>query len=159
MGRTRNNLAALMLGISALCLGGMAVAGPASSSAACTNVLFDDESAGAPTKGVRIDLAGACARLTGELDYEYQNNLSTRLTGAPSAIASRALSSIPSWIGTGIGIVNLDTKRATPLGVLTTNTEVQWLKANNDGTDGGTVTVQSLVWHRWRARPSATPAR
>lgn len=146
MGRTRNTLAALMLGISAAFPGAPVAAGEATGSAlaACSNVLFDDESAGAPTKGVRIDLAGACARVTGELDYEYQNNLSTRLTGVPSAIASRALSSIPSWIGTGIGIVNLDTKRATPLGDLVTNTEVQWLKANNDGTDGGTVTVQSL---------------
>src|SRR5262245_5886273 len=100
MGRTRKNLAVLMLGIAAFCLGDPAVAGPASPPAACTNVLFDDESAGAPTKGVRIDLAGACARITGELDYQYQNNLSTRLTGAPSAISSEVLSSVPSWINT-----------------------------------------------------------
>ena len=144
MSRTRNNLAAPMLGIAALCLGGAAVAGPASAPAVCTNVAFDDESAGAPNKGVRIDLAGACARLTGEFDYQYQNNLSTRLTGVPSAISSKLLSSVPSWINTGIGIVNLDTKRTTPLGDLVTNTEVQWLQASNDDTDGGTVTVQSL---------------
>jgi hypothetical protein len=146
MGRTRNNLAALMLGISAVFASAPVAAGeaPKTAPAACTNVVFDDESAGAPTKGVRIDLAGACARLTGEVDYEYQNNLSTRITGAPSAISSRALSSVHPWINTGIGIVNLDTKRATPIGDLVTNTEVQWLKASNDGTDGGTVTVQSL---------------
>lgn len=145
MARTGNRLTALVLGICAALPGAPVTAGeaPSTAPAACTNVAFDDESPGAPTKGVRVGLAGACARLTGEVDYEYRNNLSTRFPGAP-AVSSKALSSIPSWSSTGIGIVNLDTKQATPLGDLTTNTEVQWLKASDDGTDGGRVTVQSL---------------
>ena len=62
MGRTVKGLAALVLGISAAFPGAPVAAAdaPKPASAARSNVVFDDESAAAQ-KGVRIDLAGACA--------------------------------------------------------------------------------------------------
>jgi hypothetical protein len=111
----------------------------AKASASCTDVFFSDEDpndASAKLRGYRFDLAGACARVTGSVNNTFQNNLYVKVTDGTS--------NTPTSINTTTASANLDTKRRTSLGTLTTGTTAQWQKATNDGTDTGKATVQSL---------------
>ncbi len=107
----------------------------------CADIFFNDESPARP-RGLRLDLPNACVRFTGEINNNFQQDLSTP-EGRASAHSGQG-STTPKSIDTTIGYLNVDTKSITRLGDLTTNMQVQWLKATNDGTDLGTATIQSL---------------
>jgi Porin subfamily len=111
----------------------------ASTPAACDKVFFGDLA-----QGLRFDLGSTCARLTGEIDDVYQDDLSTHGSGVPTAAQSRSGSPAARSINTATAIAILDTRQATPLGELSTNLLAQWQKASHDGTDAGSATVQSL---------------
>lgn len=116
-----------------------AEAGAGDAPGSCDGVAFGDAA-----KGLRFDLAGACARLTGEIQNVYQNDLSTEAGGVPTAITANGTPSFARSIDTATALAILDTRRQTPLGELSTDLLAQWQKASDDGTTAGTATIQRL---------------
>lgn len=128
----------LIVGLAApFFLSAAAEADAADAPASCSGVSFGDAA-----KGFRFDLAGACARLTGEIENVYQNDLSTETSGVPTAITANGTPSFARSIDTATALAILDTRRQTPLGQLATDLQAQWQKASDDGTEAGTFTIQ-----------------
>jgi hypothetical protein len=130
-----------------------AEAGADSEPASCIGVSFGDAA-----NGFRFDLAGACARLTGEIQNVYQNDLSTETGGVPVATTANGAASTARSIDTATALAILDTRWQTPLGELSTDFFAQWQKPAT--TAARPVPSPSRVsTARWPARPSATPGR
>jgi hypothetical protein len=91
-------------------------------------------------EGVRFNLAGACAKLTGGVSYTYQS-ANQAASGLPlfvnrNGTVSRGISS--NSVSANIG---LETTRQTNLGELKTTVAAEWSKATDDGTQNGTAYV------------------
>lgn len=114
-------------------------AGAGGAPASCDSVSFGDGA-----KGYRLDLAGGCVRLTGEIENVYQNDLSTTASGVPTAVTAKGAPSFARSIDTATALAILDTRRQTPLGELSTDLQAQWQKASDDGTTAGSFTIQRL---------------
>ena len=100
--------------------------------------------AGFPGSGIRFDLLGSCAKLSGTLSFTYQDDLSTTGSGAPSRLSSNGKPSFQRYTKTYEATGTLATQRQTPLGELDTGITAQWLKASDDGTHAGDASVQEL---------------
>lgn len=100
----------------------------------------DDDDDGDDDEGVRFDLAGACAKVTGGASYTYQQSKSTA-SGLPLIVNKNGTVSsgtASNSVSTNIG---LETTRQTSLGEFKTTTEANWSKATGDGTQNGTAAV------------------
>ncbi len=94
--------------------------------------------------GIRFGLAGFCAKVSGALQGIYQNDLSTSASGIPAALSGNSSPATQPDIYTGKATASFDARRQTALGLFDTGLSVQWLKASNDGTDAGTVSITEL---------------
>jgi hypothetical protein len=97
----------------------------------------DDEDDG---EGVRFDLAGGCAKLTGGASYSYQQARQSA-SGLPLFVnrnGTVSSGSASNSLSTNIG---LETTRQTKLGEFKTSVAAEWSKATGDGTQNGTAAV------------------
>ena len=92
----------------------------------------DDGDAG----GVRFQVAGTCAKVTGGVSYTYQQASQTA-SGLPLFVNSNGTVTSGSFSNTVSANIGLELTRATPVGELKTTVSADWSKATGDGTPNG----------------------
>jgi hypothetical protein len=100
----------------------------------------DDDEEDDDDSGVKFDLAGACATLTGGISYTYQKTKQTG-SGLPFIVTRSGQVSRASDSNSVTANVGLETARETPLGDFTTSVSAEWSKATGDETGSGTASV------------------
>jgi hypothetical protein len=101
----------------------------------------DDEDGGDDDdEGVRFDLAGACAKLTGGVSYTYQQASKTA-AGLPIIVNPNGTLSNGSFSNSVSANIGLETRRRTNLGEFKTTVSAEWSKATDDGTQNGTADI------------------
>jgi hypothetical protein len=100
----------------------------------------DDDDDGDDDEGVRFDLAGACAKLTGGASYTYQQTKTTA-SGLPLIVNKNGTVSSGSASNSVSTNIGLETTRQTSLGEFKTTVGADWSKATGDGTQNGTAAV------------------
>lgn len=100
----------------------------------------DDDDGDDDDEGVRFDLAGGCAKLTGGASYTYQQTKSTA-SGLPLIVNKNGTTSSGSASNSVSANLGLETTRQTKLGELKTTLAGEWSKATGDGTQNGTAAV------------------
>lgn len=100
----------------------------------------DDEDDDDDEEGVKFDLAGACATLTGGVSYTYQKTKQST-SGLPFIVTRNGKVSNAANSNTVTANVGLETSRETPLGEFTTSVSAEWSKATGDATSSGTFSV------------------
>ena len=125
--------------------GGIAVAAPKAAKkevpAACQQKADKDAGDDADDEedddeGVRFDLAGACAKLTGGVSYTYQKAQKTA-SGLPVIVNKNGTVSAGSSSHSVSANIGLETTRQTRLGEFKTTVSADWSKATDDGTSSG----------------------
>lgn len=96
----------------------------------------DDEDDGGDDEGVRFEVAGACAKVTGGVSYTYQQASQTA-SGLPIFVNSNGTVSSGSSSNTLSANIGLEMTRATNIGELKTSVSADWSKATGDGTQNG----------------------
>ncbi len=91
-------------------------------------------------EGVRFDLAGGCAKLTGGVSYTYQQAKKSA-TGLPIFVNRNGTVSGGSFSNTLSANIGLETAHQTGLGEFKTSFSANWSKATGDGTQNGTANV------------------
>ncbi len=91
-------------------------------------------------EGIRFNMAGACAKLTGGVSYTYQNAQNTT-SGLPLFVNQNGTVSTGTSSRSVSANVGLEMVRRTVLGDLKTTASADWSKASGDGTTSGTVSV------------------
>lgn len=91
-------------------------------------------------EGVRFDLAGACAKLTGGVSYTYQKAQKTA-SGLPVFVNKNGTVSAGSSSHSVSANVGLETTRQTNLGEFKTTVSADWSKATDDGTSSGAANI------------------
>lgn len=91
-------------------------------------------------EGVRFDLAGACAKLTGGGSYTYQKAQKT-VSGLPVIVNKNGTVSAGSSSHAVSANVGLETTRLTRLGEFKTTVSADWSKATDDGTQSGAASI------------------
>ncbi|HEY4141780.1 MAG TPA: hypothetical protein VGM57_10225 [Pseudolabrys sp.] len=91
-------------------------------------------------EGVRFDLAGGCAKLTGGASYTYQQVKQTGV-GLPLIVNKNGTVSSGSASNSASANIGVETTRQTNLGEFKTTGAAEWSKATGDGTSSGTVAV------------------
>lgn len=91
-------------------------------------------------EGVRFDLAGACAKLTGSASYTFQQAQKSA-SGMPVFVNPNGTVSSGSSSNTVSASIGLETRRKTALGEFKTTFAGEWSKATGDGTSSGTAQV------------------
>ena len=91
-------------------------------------------------EGVRFDLAGACAKVTGGVSYNYQqaSKTASRLPVFVNRNGTVSSGSVSNSVSANIG---LETTRQTNLGEFKTTVGADWSKATGDGTQNGSVDI------------------
>jgi hypothetical protein len=129
--------------------GGVAVAAPKTAKkeipAACKQQADKDTGDDADDdeeddEGVRFDLAGACAKLTGGVSYTYQKAQKTA-SGLPVFVNKNGTVSAGSSSHSVSANIGLETTRQTKLGEFKTTVSADWSKATDDGTSSGAANV------------------
>ncbi len=92
-------------------------------------------------EGIKFNLAGACAKLTGEASYTYQQAKQTGTAGIPVFVNRNGTISTGSSSNTLSVSAGLETTRQTNLGELKTSLSADWSKATGDGTQYGSARV------------------
>ncbi len=100
----------------------------------------DDDDDDDDDEGVKFDLAGGCAKLTGGASYTYQQSKTTA-GGLPLFVNKNGTVSSGSISNSASANLGLETTRQTNLGEFKTTGAVEWSKATGDGTQNGTVAV------------------
>jgi len=101
----------------------------------------DDDSGGDDDdEGVRFDLAGGCAKLTGSVSYTYQQAKNSA-SGLPVFVNPNGTVSSGTSSNTVSADIGLEVRRATRLGEFKTTFAAEWSKATGDGTQHGTAQV------------------
>jgi hypothetical protein len=100
----------------------------------------DDEDDDNDNEGVRFEMAGACAKVTGGASYTYQQSKSTA-SGLPLIVNKNGTVSSGSASNSVSANIGLETTRQTNLGELKTTAEANWSKATGDGTQNGTAAL------------------
>jgi len=100
----------------------------------------DDDDEDEDDEGVRFEVAGACAKLTGGVSYTYQQAKQTA-SGLPVFVNKNGTVSNNSVSNTVSANIGLEMTRQTALGELKTSTSANWSKATGDGTTNGTASV------------------
>lgn len=90
--------------------------------------------------GVKFDLWGACATLTGGVSYTYQKAKQTG-AGLPFIVTRSGSVSRGTNSNSVTANVGLETKRDTPLGEFSTSVSAEWSKSTGDETSSGTASV------------------
>jgi len=90
--------------------------------------------------GVRFDLAGACAKLTGGVSYTYQQAKNSA-AGLPVFVNPNGTVSSGTSSNTVSANIGLETQRQTAVGLFRTTFAAEWSKATGDGTQNGTAQV------------------
>jgi hypothetical protein len=100
----------------------------------------DDDDDDDDDEGVRFDLAGACAKLTGGVSYTYQQakQSGARIPVIVNKNGTMSSGNVSNSVSANIG---LETTRQTSLGEFKTTVAADWSKATDDGTQNGTVQV------------------
>ena len=88
-------------------------------------------------EGVRFNLAGACAKLTGGASYTYQQASQTA-SGLPVFVNKNGTVSSGASSNSVSANIGLETTRPTDLGEFKTSVAAEWSKATDDGTQNGT---------------------
>jgi hypothetical protein len=91
-------------------------------------------------EGVRFDLAGACAKLTGGISYTYQQASKTA-AGLPVIVNPNGTLSNGTFSNSVSANIGLETRRQTNLGEFKTTVSAEWSKATGDGTQNGTADI------------------
>ncbi|HEY2754426.1 MAG TPA: porin [Pseudolabrys sp.] len=91
-------------------------------------------------EGVRFNLAGACAKLTGGVSYTYQQASKTA-AGLPVIVNPNGTLSNSSFSNSISANIGLETRRQTNLGEFKTTLSAEWSKATDDGTQNGTADI------------------
>ncbi len=94
--------------------------------------------------GVQLELAGACATLSGKVLAVHQNQLATSGMSVPTLIGRLDSPSQPRTVNTLTASANLDITRTTAIGDLETSLNFQWLKTSDDEGKFGAFSVQEL---------------
>jgi Porin subfamily len=100
----------------------------------------DDDGDDDDDEGVRFDLPGACAKLTGGISYTYQQASKTA-SGLPVIVNPNGTVSTGSVSNSVSASIGLETRRQTNLGEFKTTVSAEWSKATDDGTQNGTADV------------------
>jgi hypothetical protein len=100
----------------------------------------DDDSDDDDDEGVRFDLAGGCAKLTGGASYTYQQTKQSGV-GLPLIVNKNGTVSSGSASNSVSANIGLETTRQTNLGEFKTTVAAEWSKATGDGTSSGTAAV------------------
>ena len=90
--------------------------------------------------GVKFDLAGACATLTGGVSYTYQKT-KQNASGLPFIVTRSGKVSKGADSNSVTASVGLETSRETRLGEFTTSVSAEWSKSTGDGTSSGAFSV------------------
>lgn len=96
----------------------------------------DDDNEG----GVKFDLAGACATLTGGISYTYQK-AKQKGSGLPFIVTRSGSVSRGTNSNSVTANVGLETKRDTLLGEFSTSVSAEWSKSTGDETSSGAASV------------------
>lgn len=146
----------LLLAMAIVCAHGLAVpakaagktgaAGKSASAATCKKA--DDKSTSKASEddeddddeGVRFEVAGACAKLTGGVSYTYQQAKQTA-SGLPVFVNKNGTVSQGTSSNTVSANIGLEMVRQTDLGEFKTSTSANWSKATGDGTTNGMASV------------------
>jgi hypothetical protein len=91
-------------------------------------------------EGIRFNMAGACAKLTGGVSYTYQSARNTA-SGLPLFVNRNGTVSSGTSSRSVSANVGLEVVRRTVLGDLKTTASADWSRASDDGTTSGTVSV------------------
>lgn len=70
---------------------------------------------------IRFDLAGFCAKISGSMNFTFQDDFSTSGAGVPSQLTNNRTPSFQIYTKTYEATTTLATKRQTPLGELDTD--------------------------------------
>jgi hypothetical protein len=145
----------VIVALAALWVYGPAIAAPKAAKkevpAACTSSDKDDkknhgkrsksdEDDDDDDEGVRFDLAGGCAKLTGGASYTYQQTKQSGV-GLPLIVNKNGTVSSGSASNSISANIGLETTRQTNLGEFKTTVAAEWSKATGDGTSSGTAAV------------------
>lgn len=100
----------------------------------------DDDDEDEDDEGVRFDLAGACAKVTGGVSYSYQQ---ARQTGArvPVIVNKNGTVSSGNVSNSVSANIGFETTRQTNLGEFKTTVGADWSKATGDSTQNGTFAI------------------
>jgi hypothetical protein len=100
----------------------------------------DNEDGDDDDEGVRFDLAGGCAKVSGGVSYTYQQ---AKQTGARVPVVVNRNGTVSSGnVSNSVSAnVGLETTRPTNLGEFKTTVAADWSKATGDGTQNGTASV------------------
>ncbi|MDP2408799.1 MAG: porin [Pseudolabrys sp.] len=101
---------------------------------------YDADDPNRNEKGVRFDLAGACAELTAGVSYTYQHARKST-SGLPVIVNRNGTLSDGSSSNTVSAYLGLETSRDTTLGEFKTTVSASWSKATGDGSPNGTFSV------------------
>jgi hypothetical protein len=91
-------------------------------------------------EGIRFDLGGACAKLTGSVSYTYQQ-ANKSAAGLPVFVNPNGTVSSGKSSNTVSASVGLEATRQTKLGEFKTTFAAEWSKATGDGTTSGAAEV------------------
>lgn len=91
-------------------------------------------------EGIRFDLAGACAKLTGGASYTYQQAKQSA-SGLPVFVNGNGTVSSGTSSNSMSTNIGLETTRQTNLGEFKTSVSGDWSKATDDGTQNGSAQV------------------
>jgi hypothetical protein len=99
---------------------------------------LDEENADADDgEGIRFNMAGACAKLTAGVSFNYQNARNTA-SGLPLIVNPNGTVSTGTSSRSVSANIGLETVRRTALGDLKTTVSAEWSRASDDGTSSGT---------------------
>ena len=113
---------------------------PAACQAKADKDAGDDKDDDDDDEGVRFDLAGACAKLTGGVSYTYQKAQKTA-AGLPVFVNKNGTVSAGSMSQSVSANIGLETSRQTRLGEFRTKVSADWSKATDDGTSSGAASI------------------
>jgi hypothetical protein len=100
----------------------------------------DDEDDDDDDEGIRFQVAGACAKLTGGVSYTYQQAKQTG-TGLPIFVNKNGTVSRGTSSNTVSANIGLETTRQIGPVELKTSVSADWSKATGDGTQNGSAQV------------------